>query len=241
MNSNVLPCLLLLSICSAVVESQDVTVAKGTTFGQGIVTRVDVKQYADISLDIRDFRTHLLNGDSEAALELYEEGRNSAATADVKFTLKQMSTDLQKLAPKDRTPAFNFHFYGLADRDVTTSVLNEEALYADNFARPFISSKSQLAGDTVVALHSWMYTTHLLYYGLHTCDFLSKADNPDLFNLSGGGMDECIALWIENDQPVGSAKGHGLYTLAQRAGELFDTVRPGIQPEAPVNTIITIV
>jgi len=236
MNTNALSCLLLLSICSVVVDSQDAT--KGTTLGQGIVTRVDVKQYADISLDIRDFRTHLLNGDSEAALELYEEGRNSAATADVKFTLKQMSTDLQKLAPKDRTPAFNFHFYGLADRDVTTSVLNEEALYADNFARPFISSKSQLAGDAVVALHSWMYATHLLYYGLHTCDLLSKADNHDLFNLSGGGMDEFIALWIGNDQPGGSAQGHGLYALAQRAGELFDTVRPGIQPEAPVNTII---
>lgn len=211
----------------------------GTELGQGIVTRVDVERYADIALDIRDFRTLLAVGDSKGALLLYEEGSNSVIDAEKNtlFSLRQMSTGMQKLKTDARTPAYNYHLYGLADREVTPSNLEEHALYADAFVRPLIGQKSELAADAIVALHGWMYATHLLYNGLRTCELRSKADAPEMFKIGGGGMDEFIAMWIGNDQTPSSDHGHSLYDLTQQAGELFNKVRPG-DNEAPANTNI---
>lgn len=213
----------------------------GTELGQGVVTRTDVERYADIALDIRDFRTLLAEGDSDGAMALYKEGRNVVIDAErnTLFTLQQMSTGLQKLKTEVRTPAYKYHLYGLADRDVTPSNLDQHASYADVFVRPLIGQKSPLAADAVVALHSWMYATHLLYNGLRTCELRSKADQPEMFTIGGGGMDEFIATWIGNDQTSSSEHGHSLYDLTQQAGELFSQVRPG-DNEAPANTNINL-
>lgn len=232
-------CVLIIMGCTGAQDSGFAVGTTGTELGQGILTRVNVERYADIALDIRDFRTLLSEGDSDGALELYTTGRNSYVDAKqtIAFTLQQMSTDL-RTPTSARTPAYHYHLYGLADRDVTTSsTLDEHALYADAFVKPLISQKSTLAADAVVALHGWMYATHLLYHGLRTCEQRSKADNEEMFTINGGGMDEFIAMWIGNDQTMSSEHGHSLYDLTQQAGELFDKVRPG-QPEAAANSNI---
>jgi hypothetical protein len=81
------------------------------------------------------------------------------------------------------------------------------ALYADYYVKSFMKSNTAIAGDAIVALHCWMYAAHLLYHGVRTCDQLTKADNPEIFHLAGGGMDEFIALWIGQDQAVASKDG----------------------------------
>ena len=232
-------CLAVILWCAGAQDSGTTDGTTGTELGLGIVTRVDVEQYADIALDIRDFRTLLAQGDSDGALTLYMKGKNSYVDAEKKnfFTLQQMSTGLQKLSPAVRTPSYNYHLYGLAEQDVTSSTLEKHALYADAFVRTLTAQTSALAADAVVALHGWMYATHLLYHGLRTCEQRSKADNPDMFTIGGGGMDEFIAMWIGYDQSTSSERGHSLYDLTQQAGELFDKVRPG-QSEAPANTNI---
>mmetsp|Transcript_456 Transcript_456/g.729 ORF Transcript_456/g.729 Transcript_456/m.729 type:complete len:750 (-) Transcript_456:47-2296(-) len=226
---------IVLALLGLLIASSD---AQGTELGQGIVTRVDVEQYADIALDIAELRSRLKAGDAESAMTLYREGKNSESAPNVKFTLQQMSTDLTKLtvanAKNPATPMYLYHVYGLADRAVSGPSVEDQKLYADNLAKSFISSSSETGADAVVALHSWMYATHVLYHGLHTCQLLSKADEPGLFQLNGGGMDEFIALWIGHDQDIASEKGHGLYALAQKAGGLFEKNIP----EAQVNTNI---
>ncbi|KAI2500390.1 hypothetical protein MHU86_14061 [Fragilaria crotonensis] len=127
----------------------------GTELGQGVVTRTDVERYADIALDIRDFRTLLAEGDSDGAMALYKEGRNVVIDAErnTLFTLQQMSTGLQKLKTEVRTPAYKYHLYGLADRDVTPSNLDQHASYADVFIRPLIGQSHRLQ-----LMPSWPYT-----------------------------------------------------------------------------------
>jgi hypothetical protein len=222
-----------LALLSLLLISSD---AQGTELGQGIVTRVDVEQYADIALDIAELRSRLKAGNGESAMTLYKEGKNSQASPDVKFTLEQMSSTLASLkvsnAQHPSTPNYLYHLYGLADREVSGIVAQH--LYADGFAKGFIAASSEIGADAVVALHSWMYGTHLLYHGIHTCQLLAMADEPGLFQLDGGGMDEFIALWIGHDQDVASEEGHGLYALAQKAGALFGTN----SPEAKANTNI---
>lgn len=209
--------------------------AQGTELGQGIVTRVNVEKYADIPLDIKDLKDRLTAGSTDGALTLYLEGKNAYLAPDIKFSLHQMSKELANLAATDRTPIYHYHLYGLADREVEG--LNDQALYADNFVKTMIETGNALAADAVVALHTWMYATHLLFHGINTCRLLTAADNPDLFTLDGGGMDEFIALWIGSGQQVGSADGDSLYAMTQRAGDLFGTtaITAG---EAPVNTEI---
>ena len=209
----------------------------GTELGQGIVTRVDVAMYADITLDVKDLRSLLAAGDIEGVLLLYTNGKNAALSTTQKFSIRQMSYGLQTLKAEVRTPPYNYHLFGLAGRDITPSNLEENALYADYYVKSFMKSKSEVAADAIVALHCWMYAAHLLYHGVRTCDQLTKADNPEIFHLAGGGMDEFIALWIGRDQTAAANDGHSLYSLTQRAGELFDTARPGT-PEAPTNSNI---
>lgn len=76
-----------------------------------------------------------------------------------------------------------------------------------------------------------MYATHVLHNGVKTCQTLVEADNPQQFDLAGGGMDEFIALWIGTGQNHGSSEGSSLYALAQSVGESFGSA----QGEVTVN------
>ena len=206
---------------------------QGTDLGGGILTRTNVERYADIALDIRDISDFLEANNGEAALAVYREGRNAELQPGIKFTLQKMTTDLGKLARTAQTPNYLYQLYGLADRNVATDTLDPN--YADNFAATRIRPGSKVAAEGLIALHSWMYATHVLYHGVDICRKLTIADNRDLFDLAGGGMDEFIATWIGKDQQLGSSDGHGLYAMTQRAGELFGKVNAN-SPEAPVNT-----
>jgi hypothetical protein len=108
--------------------------------------------------------------------------------------------------------------------------LDKQAKYADNHVRSAISSKYK-AGEAILALNIWMYATHLLYKGIDTCQKLTLADEPEAFNLGGGGMDEFIALWIGNNEGSGGVDGNSLYGLTQHAAGLFGATHP----EAAVN------
>jgi hypothetical protein len=200
----------------------------GTELSGNILTRVNVEKYADISLDIRDIKESLANGDSKGALAVYTNGQNAAegTTAGAKFTLRSLSTSLSSLSTDHRSPPYLFHLYGLGDRDITA--LDDHKLYADSFVQTSINSKAPVAADAIVALNVWMYAAHVLYQGVHTCDQLTRADNPDelQYKLEGGGVDEFIALWIGQDQRVSSSDGHSLYALTHRAAFMFGQTDP---------------
>ena len=222
----------LLSLFSALTVSG--VASQGTDLGGSVVTRTDVEKFADLALDVRDIKQQLAAGESGAALSLYLNGRNAESSPGIKVTLKSLSDDMSALLDSTSrtppTPAYLFHLFGLADRDV--SRLSDHRLYAGNFVQTSLSSGSALSSDAIVALNMWMYATHLLYAGIDTCQRRTVADNPNAFTIGGGGMDEFIALWIGHDQRPGNDDGHSLYALAQKAATLFGQNKP----EAPVNS-----
>jgi Low iron-inducible periplasmic protein len=209
----------------------------GTDLGHGIVTQFPVDAYADLALDIRDFRTALVDGDSQEAMKIYNDGKNAVLNNKGKLSWHGISVKLQQIKPESRTPIHNFQLYGLSDRETSESSLQKYAHYADNFVKSFVQSEPNLAADALVVLHTWMYATHILYHGIRTCQQLSNADNPDMFSIEGGGIDEFIALWIGSDQSVASSSGHSLYALTQRAGKMFNYTMEE-QSEVSTNTKI---
>ena len=221
----------LLLFAARGVLSQDLGV--GVDLNGGIVTRTDVKEYADLSLDIRDIRL----ADSKAQIVgIYEEGKHAEIRSELGidereflFPLKKLSTDLADSQLK--TPHYLFHLYGLADLSTDPDHYLQNAKYADTFLNDSIHADRPVA-DAIIALSMWMYATHLLYVGVFSCDMRTLADNPDVISLNGGGMDEFIATWIGTDQTPGSTDGHGLYAWTQRIGDSFGTT----SPEATVNT-----
>jgi hypothetical protein len=194
-------------------------VASQTNLNGGITTRTDVKEYADLALDIRDIRTLSASGQESQVLGLYTEGEHSEIKAFTKHALKKLNDDMATADP--RTPHYLFHLYGLSDQTSNVQLLNDQSHYADNFIRDIIGTKLDLAADSILALSMWMYAAHLLFAGVKTCELRTEADNPDLVPLAGGGMDEFIALWIGTDQQPGSADGHSLYAWAEQAEELY--------------------
>mmetsp|Transcript_1686 Transcript_1686/g.1899 ORF Transcript_1686/g.1899 Transcript_1686/m.1899 type:complete len:779 (+) Transcript_1686:110-2446(+) len=218
----------------------------GTRLTAGLVTRTDVEMYADLALDVRDIRELIALKQSEKALDLYLNGRNavhSSASSAMgykrKFTLHELSQSLAS-KPNIRTSSYIYHLYGLADRNNAVNKLQDQAFYADSFVRTRIARSSKSSGDAIVALHLWMYATHVLYDGLNTCRLLSNGGLPDLVSkLNGGGMDEFIGIWIGQDQEDGTMEGHSLYSMTERAQSLFtpSTISNSL-PEAATNTNI---
>lgn len=194
-------------------------VASQTDLNGGITTRTDVKEYADLALDIRDIRTLAASGQESQVLGLYTEGEHSEIKAFTKHALKKLNDDIATANP--RTPHYLFHLYGLSAQTSNVQLLNDQSHYADNFIRDIIGTKLDLAADAILALSMWMYAAHLIFAGVKTCEERTEADNPDLVPLAGGGMDEFIALWIGTDQQPGSADGHSLYAWAEKAEELY--------------------
>jgi hypothetical protein len=194
-------------------------VASQTDLNGGITTRTDVKEYADLALDIRDIRTLAASGQESEVLGLYTEGEHSEIKAFTKHALKKLNDDMATADP--RTPHYLFHLYGLSDQTSNVQLLNDQSHYADNFIRDIIGTKLDLAADAVLALSMWMYAAHLLFAGVKTCEERTLADNPGLVELDGGGMDEFIALWIGTDQQPGSADGHSLYAWAEQAEAIY--------------------
>lgn len=199
--------------------------SQGTVLSNGIVTRTDVEMWADLPLDVRDIQERIDSG-ANTALDVYVDGRNAESAPGVKLSLRKLTDELAaSVKAGTSSPNFLYHLYGLADRTADTTKLANQAKYADNYVRSAISSKYD-AGEAILALIVWMYATHLLYKGIDTCHKLTLADEPEAFDLGGGGMDEFIALWIGNGGDASVDGGNSLYTLTQYAAKLFGTTNP---------------
>ena len=217
---------LSLLLTAATVASQ------GTDLGGGVVTRIDVEYLADLSLDVRDMKQFVTTDDGRnVATEIYVDGRNAETQPGLKYPLRKLSETLASDGVSAATPNYMFHMYGLSDRSIDLSKLQDNALYADAHIRSSILAGEELAPTAALVLSMWMYATHVLHNGVDTCQKLTEADNPQQFDLAGGGMDEFIALWIGTGQKHGSSEGSSLYALAQGVGTSFGSA----QTEVAVN------
>jgi hypothetical protein len=215
--------LLYSTVFVALVASQ------GTNLGGGITTRIAVGEYADLSLDLRDIRAFVDANNMNSALGMYLQGSHAEFVAGQRTPLK-ITTDAVSSAERT-TPWYLFHLYGLASLSTDPMELEQHKSYAGNYIQKVFTTNLEVAESAILALGLWMYATHLLFDGVAICEMRTRADNPALFNLAGGGMDEFIALWIGSDQTVATANGHGLYAWAHTIGERFGTA----SPEAVVN------
>jgi hypothetical protein len=241
MNALPLAGLLLLSAVVTIASAQSVNGASSETGGTllegGIVTRYDVQEYADLSLDIRDMRTYADSKDIQRLKGVYENGFHAERFPGQLFALKYLS---DSFAEKDAllTPNFLYHIYGLTSDLAPTQSLPTRMSSQQHYQSAYISKIIQgdrpaLAADAVIALSMWMYATHLLYSSVYYCQERTDANNPDVLP-AVTGFDEFIALWIGRDQTAGSTDGHGLYAWTQEIGDYFQTN----SPEAAVNSRI---
>lgn len=205
----------------------DYCLAQGTELGGGIITRTDVQEYADLALDIRDISQYVQQNKPSQVLQLYQQGHYAEYQPGSAWPIQKLSADLAE--NQKHTPLFLFQTYGLSA--LNASNLNQYDNYVDSFILGTINDNFQYTTDAILSIAIWMYASHLLFNGLSICEYRTFADNQDLFQLGGGGMDEFIALWIGTDQASASSSGHSLYAWAQTSGDLFGTT----SPEADVN------
>ncbi len=208
--------LILLSCVSCWSEVK----AQGNKLDGGITTQTNVDEYADLSLDVQDIQS----SSSSNAINIYLYGQNANNPSGSKLSLQALSGNLAKLDPQSVGPNYLYHLYGLSDRSTDLTQVTSQAHYADNYVQSLLSKSDKLASTAIMVLNMWMYGTYLLYDGVDTCQKRLTADNPDLFPLGGGGMDEFIALWIGRNQTVGSGLSlpHSLSALANDAADLFE-------------------
>lgn len=220
-----------LVVC-AVLAALPFSSSQGTVLGDGIITRTDVGEFADLSLDLRDIRESIKAGNKDKAKGIYLDGENAEFTPGRRTPLKITSDNLA--AATDRTPWYLFHLFGLSDLSNDLTELSKHLNYADTFIQVAFEESLEQADHAILALGMWMYGTHLLYDGAALCQKRTNADNPVLFDVKGGGIDEFMALWVGVEQTVATTTGHSLYAWAQESGNKFGVANP----EAPVNTNI---
>eukprot|EP00814_Leptocylindrus_danicus_P009713 CAMPEP_0116007352 /NCGR_PEP_ID=MMETSP0321-20121206/2251_1 /TAXON_ID=163516 /ORGANISM="Leptocylindrus danicus var. danicus, Strain B650" /LENGTH=764 /DNA_ID=CAMNT_0003476037 /DNA_START=21 /DNA_END=2316 /DNA_ORIENTATION=- len=225
---------------------------KGTILGGGIVsTYTDVQPQADIALDLRDMEDLLSSSsndalkDIEEAKEIYFSGKHSAVDDTVQppvmRSLFQMSADTingEFRSQRMHEPTYLFHIHGLRNEAEQTG---NNYLYAVVYKSFFDDvSNPALAVESAVALNLWMFVSHEIYDAIEDCKAASVEINREVGltrnDHAAHALDEAIAYWIGTGQDGGRNRGHALYSLAQRAGELFGTNVDG--GEAKVNTEI---
>ena len=210
-----------LSLCA----DQSLSQGNVTELGGGVVTRTNQEMWADLPLDVRVINEQIDAGNGDDALGIYLKGQNAESALGLKKSLQSLTDELVGSLGTDgaATPNYLYQLYGLARRTTDPALLAEQARYAENYIRSALTSNYEYTGDAILVLNVWMYAIHLLYNGIHTCEKRIKADNPDILDLGGGGMDEFIALWISNEGGAGTNEGSSLYSLTNRAAELFGT------------------
>uniref|UniRef100_A0A7S4ANZ9 Uncharacterized protein n=1 Tax=Pseudo-nitzschia australis TaxID=44445 RepID=A0A7S4ANZ9_9STRA len=200
------------------VAGEDSTVADGTDLGGGVITRTDVKKFADLSLDVRDIEQSISGGNTNEALSIYRGGKHSERR------LTELSTKLANEPVANATPLFLFQLHGLGGRSIDLEELSGNAAYADSYVRSAIQNGRSTASTAALVLNTWMYAGDTLYKGTSTCQKKTEADNPSQFKSTSHGFDEFIALWIGSGQTHGSSEGSSLYALAERADRFFTPV-----------------
>mmetsp|Transcript_4087 Transcript_4087/g.9480 ORF Transcript_4087/g.9480 Transcript_4087/m.9480 type:complete len:740 (-) Transcript_4087:3220-5439(-) len=196
------------------------TRAQETDLGGGIVTRTNVKYMADLTLDIKDMTQSF--GNSDLVLDIYDNGRNAQQPSGLKFKLKELSDLMSSKGITEATPTYLFQLYGLAEESTDLNKVAQQFSYANNNVRVAITGGKDHAPQAALVFTMWMYAAHVLYQGIDQCQKMTEADNPELLDLGGGGMDEFIALWIGTGETHSGTDGFGLYALAQKAASLFD-------------------
>jgi len=225
---------LLVFVLAEAQQRQPATGTSTTTLHGSIVTRTDVQEFVNLTLDVKDIR---LASTGQEALDVYLKGKNSWTAINdnydvALFALRKLSEKLVLSRPW--TPTFSFHLYGLADQSTDMTDLEEYALYGDSAIQHLAAAdKLDVLPDAILALGLWMYAAHLLHEGVLQCSRRSKADDPNFVQLvGGGGFDEFIGLWIGADQSLASEDGDSLYAWTQKIGLKFGTN----SPEAAVNS-----
>jgi hypothetical protein len=226
--------------------SRPTTAGTKTQLGGILATRYNVDEYARLSLDIKDIRNRLennANAGNGSALEIYVDGLNANdATTGLKRSLQKLALDLSVKEPK--TPPFLYQLYGLTGASSTHLNVDIEgqAKYIDLFIRQVLETQPEFASDAILATDVWMVAADFVYNAIYNCAATTMADDPDAVQLSPGGFDEFIALWIGVDQTMGSADGHSLYALAQFMDDQFEVYADNVErvPEAVINTRIVL-
>jgi hypothetical protein len=233
-------CTTTLAIWSHVVSSQTTAAnVTKTQLGGILTTRYNVDEYARLSMDIRDIRNRVDNELVASALEIYVDGQNSYdETSGLKKSLQKLALALAVKEPK--TPPFLYQLYGLAGLSSTNINYDIETAnkYIDSFIRQIFETEPEFASDAILATDVWMVAADFIYNAVYNCEAMTIADDPEAAQLTPGGFDEFIALWIGVDQSLGTSDGHSLYSLAQFMSDQFEGGDGDLIAEAVINTRI---
>ena len=222
-----------LSVCSENAQDEgDPTVGV-----QVYVPTTDVQQQANLALDIAEMARALLDGLSDEAKLIYEDGKNSVVFDDhgqpIKLrTLRGLSVNATLDMLDD--PLFNIFMYahqegfsgsGLRKVDGRRRFLKASE-YANYVVESILNSEelsaSTLASEASIALNVWMYVVHLLYKILSGCRH-QQFDGTDGVH----AVDEVVAYWIGDGQGFRETQGHLLYGMTEVMGQLFGTLDQG--------------
>lgn len=198
--------------------------ATSTTLGGGMYkTTTYVQDRANIALDIDEIKKALDENFPDRAQKLYMEGSNSEIYDNdgkrVGFrSFAKFST--QETANMTAEPYFNLFTYALQD---TAGKYQGKELrfYADTIITEIFESNSEatrmMAIEGILVLNLWMALVHELEQTLSNCKKQLIADADGIHSI-----DEAVAYWIGDGQVFGNGtKGHLLYALSERMGEIF--------------------
>jgi hypothetical protein len=235
-------------VATTPVSRPTTTADSKTQLGGILSTRYNVDEYARLSLDIKEIRNRMdsntnNDGSATSALEIYVDGLNANdATTGLKKSLQKLALNLAVKEPK--TPPFLYQLYGLTGASSThlNVDIESQAKYVDAFIRQVFETQPEFASDAILATDVWMVAADFIYNAIYNCAATTAADDPDAVQLSPGGFDEFIALYIGVDQSMGSADGHSLYALAQFMDDQFEVYADNEErvPEAVINTRIVL-
>lgn len=204
------------------------------------VSTTNVQDRANIALDVKNIQEALLDGRYALARIIYREGENSPI-----YDVSGVKVDLRSLAKFSTNASANmkgnplYQVSVFALRDSEGQYLGHEAWdFADTIVQEAFDKgapeKSPIAAEAAVALNLWMQLTNELFETLSRCKDGTVNDSDGVRSI-----DEAAAYWIGDGQVTGDAdKGHLLYALSERMGDLFKTTASGInQAQANVNIL----
>jgi len=211
-----------LSVCDDLAI--DVDPATPTTLGENLyTTTTQVKDRANIALDVKTMFETLEVGREALARIIYREGENS-----VVYDRNGTKVDLRSLAKfstnardtMKENPLYQIAVYAL--QDSRGQYLGHDAWeYGDSIVQEsFLTGAPQklpTAAEAAVALNLWMELANELFQTLTNCKDRKLTDDDGIHSI-----DEAAAYWIGDGQLAGdSQNGHLFYALAEKMGDIF--------------------
>jgi len=187
------------------------------------------EQQALIALDLRDIiQIDRVQGSSEKAVNearlIYSEGLNA----------KPLSLgELGNFKVMEREAVYNFYRQAWRDETIFLDYDNTGVNVVDSFADAVIraafdlASDLELAAESAITMTMWMQIIHLLSVEVESC---RRGE-------SRGGLlvDNAFAFYIGVQQTKGNSDGYLLYSLAQKAGIVKNTIEYNSSSEAKAN------